>query len=55
LVIVYEANFDAKTFFGSGVITDLIAFKLEAGVIVANRLSGDLDNVRGKAFTRDLF
>lgn len=54
-VIVYEPALDEATFFGSRVVTDLSAFKDEADVIVANRLSDELHDVQAKVFTRDLF
>lgn len=54
-VIVYEPALDDDMFFGSRVITDLQAFKAQADLIVANRLSSDLEDVREKVFTRDLF
>jgi len=34
---------------------DLIAFKAECDVIIANRATGDLQDVAEKLFTRDLF
>ncbi|WP_373355594.1 nucleotide sugar dehydrogenase [Pseudoroseicyclus sp. CXY001] len=54
-VIVYEPNLGEETFFNSRVIPDLAAFKAEADVIVANRLTPDLGDVAEKVFTRDLF
>jgi len=54
-VIVYEPALDEATFFGSRVVTDLSAFKDQADVIVANRLSDELHDVKAKVFTRDLF
>jgi UDPglucose 6-dehydrogenase len=54
-VIVYEPALDEATFFGSRVVTDISAFKYEADVIVANRLSDELHDVHAKVFTRDLF
>jgi UDPglucose 6-dehydrogenase len=54
-VIVYEPIMEDETFFGSRVIRDLNAFKSEADLIVANRLTDDVADVADKIFTRDLF
>lgn len=54
-VIVYEPSLEAEEFYGSRVISDLSQFKLEAEIILANRLSPDLHDVQSKVFTRDLF
>ncbi len=54
-VIVYEPALDETEFFHSPVYTDLNAFKREADVIVSNRMTHDLADVKDKVFTRDLF
>jgi UDPglucose 6-dehydrogenase len=54
-VVVYEPALEEESFFNSRVIRDLSAFKAEADVIVANRATPDLADVRAKVFTRDLF
>ncbi|KWH13929.1 UDP-glucose 6-dehydrogenase [Burkholderia territorii] len=54
-VIVYEPALHESTFFNSSVVHDLAEFKRTADVIVANRLTGDLSDVAGKVYTRDLF
>ncbi|MBD8645107.1 nucleotide sugar dehydrogenase [Stenotrophomonas sp. CFBP 13724] len=54
-VIVYEPVLDEATFYGSRVEKDLEAFKREADVIVANRVTHDLQDVADKVYSRDLF
>ncbi|MBU2160952.1 MAG: nucleotide sugar dehydrogenase [Alphaproteobacteria bacterium] len=54
-VIVYEPVMTESAFFGSRVVNDLAAFKAEADVIVANRVTDDISDVSEKIFTRDLF
>jgi len=54
-VIVYEPVMTDPDFFGSRVVNDLEAFKAEADVIVANRVTDDISDVTTKIFTRDLF
>lgn len=54
-VIVFEPTLEATDFFNSRVVRNLESFKAEADVIVANRLTDDLRDVRGKVYTRDLF
>ena len=54
-VIVYEPVLEEDSFFRSPVIDDLCAFKEQADVIVANRLTDDILDVCHKVFTRDLF
>ena len=54
-VIVYEPALTEDRFFGSRVVRDLAAFKAEADIIVANRITDDLADVTDRVFTRDLF
>ena len=54
-VMVYEPMLDAPEFFDSEVTHDLLRFKAQCDVIVANRWSDDLTDVAGKVYTRDLF
>ncbi len=54
-VVVYEPVLEADEFFNSRVIKDLEVFKSISDVIVANRLSAEIEDVRDKVFTRDLF
>jgi UDPglucose 6-dehydrogenase len=54
-VIVYEPALQEEEFYRSRVVNDLAAFKAEADVIVANRATAELDDVKEKIYTRDLF
>ncbi len=54
-VVVHEPLLKEDLFFNSRVIRDLVAFKAEADVIVANRVTDDISDVADKVFTRDLF
>lgn len=54
-VIVYEPVLKEDLFFNSKVINDLSEFKKLADIIVANRPSVELIDVKEKLYTRDLF
>jgi UDPglucose 6-dehydrogenase len=54
-VIVYEPVLQETEFYHSRVVNDLVAFKQQASIIIANRQSDALSDVAGKVYTRDLF
>jgi UDPglucose 6-dehydrogenase len=54
-VIVYEPALKEPEFFNSRVVNDLMKFKQEADVIVANRITEDISDVVSKVYSRDLF
>lgn len=54
-VVVYEPSLEDDDFFHSRVIRDLDEFMSLADVIVANRHADELEGVRHKVYTRDIY
>jgi UDPglucose 6-dehydrogenase len=54
-VVIYEPACHEENFFNSKIIKDLDEFKSISDVIVANRLSDSIIDVKEKVYTRDIF
>ncbi|NUU99637.1 UDP-glucose 6-dehydrogenase [Marinitoga sp. 1154] len=54
-VVVYEPALKEEKFFNSRVIRDINEFKKISDIIVANRISKELEDVKEKVYTRDLY
>lgn len=54
-IIVYEPTLKDDLFINSKVITDIDEFKKSCDVIITNRIDDNIQDVRDKVYTRDLF
>ena len=54
-IVIFEPLIKDDTWEGLKNYSDLEAFKLEADLILTNRMDPTLENVKNKVITRDLF
>lgn len=54
-VVIYEPTLKDDNFFNSRVIRDLEEFKKISDVVVVNRVAPELDDIKEKIYTRDIY
>ncbi|MGL4800920.1 MAG: nucleotide sugar dehydrogenase [Cetobacterium sp.] len=54
-VVIYEPTLNEESFFNSKVIKKIEEFKTMSDIIVANRMSEELKEIKDKVYTRDLY
>ena len=54
-VVIYEPTLKEDSLYGHRVVHDLEEFKQISTVIVTNRLEEELEDVRAKVYTRDIY
>ena len=54
-VLIYEPSIIEKDFMNSRLVQSIDEFKKISDLIIANRSSEELNNVKNKLYTRDLF
>jgi UDPglucose 6-dehydrogenase len=54
-IIIYEPMLSEHSYLDCEVINDIDNFKSSSGLIIANRISSDIENVKEIVFTRDIF
>ncbi len=54
-IIIYEPIIEKDEFYGSKLVSDLNEFKSKSSIILTNRMSPELDSVKEKVFTRDIY
>ena len=54
-IVIYEPLINESTFKEYSIIKDLEIFKEKADLIISNRFNNDLEDVKWKVFTRDIF
>ena len=54
-IVIYEPVLEEDEFYHSKIIRDLDEFKNISDIIIANRLTDDIKDIKEKVYTRDLF
>ncbi len=53
--VIFEPLISRKSYLDANVITDLTEFKKKSDIIITNRVDSNLDDVKNKIYTRDIF
>ena len=54
-VIIYEPTAKQESYLGCKIVKDFKAFAKDSDIILANRFEKELDEVKNKVYTRDLY
>ena len=54
-IIIFEPQIKESSFLNCEIINNLEEFKSSSQIIITNRMSPDIDDVKDKVFTRDIF
>ena len=54
-VIIFEPDFKSEIFYNSRVIKNISQFKLLSDLVVSNRMSSEISDIKDKVITRDIF
>lgn len=54
-IVIYEPNLEAEEFYQSKIINDLDEFKKMTDIVVANRISDEVKDIKDKVYTRDIY
>ena len=54
-IIIYEPTIEQEEYAGCKVINNLNEFKEKSSIIMANRIDDNLEEIKDKIYTRDLF
>ncbi len=54
-IIIYEPYISEKEFLGFPIINNITIFKNQSKIIITNRMQKELEDIKNKVFTRDIF
>ena len=54
-IIIYEPYISKKEFLGFPIINSISIFKNQSNLVITNRMQEELEDIKNKVFTRDIF